>query len=119
MLPPKKTIYLFFKKEPVRFYLRHTYKTHQNLTFVESFRSKYIDKTGSSFKTIIYTRDLTIYKERNILLFVKEKELILCIEEGENDILVHLSRINTNNKREHSILSFTNIAENENETIQF
>ena len=117
MLPPKKTIYLFFKKEPVRFYLRHTYRTHQNLTFVESFRSKYIDKTGNSCKTIMYTRDLTIYKERNILLFVKEKELILCIEENENDILVNLSRINTNNKREHSILSFTNIAENEG--IQF
>ena len=117
MLPPKKTIYLFFQKEPVRFYLRHTYRTSQNLTFVESFRSKYIDKTGNSYKTIMYTRDLTIYKERHVLLFVKEKELILCVEECEYDIIVHLSRINNTNKREHSILSFTNIAENE--TIQF
>lgn len=117
MLPPKKTIYLFFQKEPVLFYLRHTYRTSRNLTFVESFRSKYIDKTGNSCKTIMYTRDLTIYKERYVLFFVKEKELILCVEENKNDILVHLSLINYTNKREHSILSFTNIAENEG--IQF
>lgn len=115
MLPPKKTIYLFFQKEPARFYLRHTYRTSQNITFVESFRSKYIDKTGNSCKTILYTRDLTIHKENHVLLLVKEKELILCIEESEYDMSIYLSRIATN-KKEHSILSFTNI---ENEGIQF
>ena len=107
MLPPKRTINLFFKNGPSRFYLRHTYTNSQHISFVEKFVFHYYDKPNNKLTTT-HIDDLIIDKEIHSLFFVKEKDLILYVEEGEYYMSICSSRIDIN-KKEHSITSSTKV----------